>query len=268
MTLASPLLVHTVQTQLPGLRSQPWLPLHGGRTNRLWRVGQAVVKSYDPLAASPLFPNDPAAEARALAILSPLNIAPPLLGTGDGWLAYSYVQGRVWQDDPRAAAAALFRLHQVCPTGFRLAATGSAAILAQARTIAAGCSGSLPPAPPDPSVPPVRRRRLIHGDAVPGNLIDSAHGVTLIDWQCPALGDPTEDLATFLSPAMQWLYRGAVLTEQDKEDFLQAYPDTAVVQRYRELALVYRWRMAAHCQWKAERGEQDYARALTLELMA
>ena len=28
----------------------------------------------------------------------------------------------------------------------------------------------------------------------------------LIDWQCPALGDPAEDIACFLSPAMQVIY--------------------------------------------------------------
>ena len=39
----------------------------GGRTNRLRRFGDLVVKRYDTGAASPLFPNDPLAEARALA---------------------------------------------------------------------------------------------------------------------------------------------------------------------------------------------------------
>ena len=90
-------------------------------------------------------------------------------------------------------------------------------------------------------------------------------GLTLIDWQCPASGDPTEDIATFLSPAMQRLYRGTILSEAEREAFLAAYPDPAIVARYRALKSVYRWRMAAHCLWKAERGASDYAGALRLE---
>ena len=87
MTPPSPAFLKTVIDRLPALRDQPWLPLAGGRTNRLWRVGQAVIKAYDPAAASPLFPNDPAAEARALAQLGPIGLAPDLIGAGDGWLA-------------------------------------------------------------------------------------------------------------------------------------------------------------------------------------
>jgi thiamine kinase-like enzyme len=112
----------------------------------------------------------------------------------------------------------------------------------------------------------VSQPRLIHADAVAGNLIDGPGGVTLIDWQCPASGDPTEDLATFLSPAMQWLYRGRVLSPQETEAFLAAYPDPAVTDRYLRLQPLYRWRMAAHCLWKADRGAPDYEKALAAEL--
>ena len=66
MTPPSPAFQRTVIDRLPALKDQPWLPLAGGRTNRLWRVGQAVIKAYDSAAASPLFPNDPAAEARVV----------------------------------------------------------------------------------------------------------------------------------------------------------------------------------------------------------
>ena len=82
----------------------------------------------------------------------------------------------------------------------------------------------------------------------------------------PATGDATEDLATFLSPAMQWLYRGRVLSPPETEAFLAAYPDPAVTARYLRLQPLYRWRMAAHCLWKADRGAPDYRHALALEL--
>lgn len=266
MTPPSPAFLKTVLDRLPALKDQPWLPLAGGRTNRLWRVGQAVIKAYDPAAASPLFPNDPVAEARALALLGPLGLAPDLIGAGDGWLAYAHVDGQVWQADPAPVARMLARLHRQRPPGFRPVASGSAALLAQAQAIAAACSTSLPPAPQDPGVPPVPSPCLIHADAVAGNLIDGPEGVTLIDWQCPASGDPTEDLATFLSPAMQWLYRGSVLSARETHTFLGAYPDPAVTDRYLRLQPLYRWRMAAHCLWKADRGAPDYEKALAAEL--
>jgi thiamine kinase-like enzyme len=101
---------------------------------------------------------------------------------------------------------------------------------------------------------------------VAGNLIDGPGGITLIDWQCPASGDPTEDVATFLSPAMQWLYRGRVLSPPETEAFLSAYPDPDVTTRYLRLRPLYRWRMAAHCLWKADRGAPDYEQALAAEL--
>ena len=266
MTPPSPAFQRTVIDRLPALKDQPWLPLAGGRTNRLWRVGQAVIKAYDSAAASPLFPNDPAAEARALELLGPLGLAPEFVGAGDGWLAYAHVDGQVWQSNPAPVARMLARLHQVSPWGFRPAASGSAALLAQAQAIAAACRSTLPPAPPDPGVPPVSRPCLIHADAVAGNLIDGPGGITLIDWQCPASGDPTEDMATFLSPAMQWLYRGRVLSPPETEAFLSAYPDPDVTTRYLRLRPLYRWRMAAHCLWKADRGAPDYEQALAAEL--
>jgi len=266
MTPPSPAFLRTVTDRLPALKDQPWLPLPGGRTNRLWRVGRTVIKAYDPAAASPLFPNDPAAEARALALLGPLGLSPDLIGAGDGWLAYAHIDGQVWQADPAPVARMLARLHRQRHTGFRPVASGSAALLSQAQAIAAACSSSLPPAPQDPGVPPVSRPCLIHADAVAGNLIDGPDGITLIDWQCPASGDPTEDLATFLSPAMQWLYRGRVLSAQETDAFLAAYPDPDVTARYLRLQPLYRWRMTAHCRWKAERGAADYIRAAAAEL--
>ena len=259
-------LMTAAMAALPTLRGAVWQPLSGGRTNHLWRVGDLVVKAYDPTAGTPLFPNDPAAEARALALLGPSGLAPHLAAAGDGWIAYAHVDGAPWRNDPAPVATALHRLHRQPGAGFRDLASGSAAILRQGHAIAGDCRATLPPPPPDPGLRPIGQSCLIHGDAVPGNIIVASGGVTLIDWQCPARGDPCEDLATFLSPAMQWLYRGAILTAAEAERFLAAYPDSALTARYSVLAPLFRWRMAAHCQWKAERGAADYATALKLEL--
>lgn len=262
-------LIAAVSASCADVAGQQWVALRGGRTNRLWRAGGWVVKLFDPTAESPLFPNDPTAEALALRRFAAAGLAPRLRAQGAGWIAYDHVPGSTWSGDPLPVAVALGRLHALPTAGFafRRLASGSAALIAQATAILAQCRGILPP-PPGLHLPPLDRPRIIHGDAVAGNLVAGADGITLIDWQCPAIGDPAEDLAAFLSPAMQWLYRGSPLMPAEAEAFLAAYPDPRIVSRYRTLAPLFHWRMAAHCLWKAERGASDYAAALQLELAA
>ncbi|MBC2836094.1 phosphotransferase family protein [Paragemmobacter straminiformis] len=248
----------------PALKGVCWLPLAGGRTNRLWRIGGFTVKKYQADAASPLFPNDAAAEARALELFAPLGIAPRLRAAGADWLVYDHAEGAVWSGDPAPVARALHVLHGARVGGgvFRSAPNGSAAVLAHARAIHA-----LPDAPDDPGLGPVAAMP-IHADAVSGNVLATPQGPLLIDWQCPALGDPAEDLCTFVSPAMTWLYSGRVLSAAEVEGFLASYPDPAVVARARAMMPVYRHRIAAHCAWKAARGDADYEDALRIELQS
>ena len=236
--------------------------------NTLWRVDNTVIKHFQDSGASPLFPNDAQAEADALRLLAPHEIAPSLLAQGQGWVAYQYCPGQPWRDAPGHVAKTLCQLHRITPpqNRFRTGQNGSAQLLAHAKSIASLCKSPLPPPPlaPDVAAGPTC---LIHSDAVPGNLITHQGKVTLIDWQCPAIGDPAEDIATFLSPAMQWLYRGSVLTASEVAAFLSGFPP-AVSRRYSQLAPLYHWRMAAHCLWKAEHDASDYAQAMQLELAA
>lgn len=236
-----------------------WEPLPGGRTNRLWRIGPFVLKRFDTAAASPLFPNDPLAEARALSLFSSHALAPRLRASGDDWLIYDHVEGRPWRGNPGPVARMLHRLHTIpVPEGtFRPLPNGSAAILADAARFA---PQDLPP-PPDPQLPPVTPRP-VHADPVPGNILATAQGPLLIDWQCPGLGDPAEDLATLSSPAMMWLYTGQKPPEGWADAVLAAYPDQATADRTRRLLPLYHWRIRAHCAWKAARGDADYAQAL------
>lgn len=247
------------------LADAPWQALAGGRSNRLWRVGGHVVKLHDAGAASPLFPNDAGAEARALALFAPLGLSPELAGAGADWVIYAHLDGAVWSGDPAPVARLLHRLHgATVPQGsFRPLPNGSAALLAQATAMAKGAD--LPPPPADPALPPVTPRP-VHADAVAGNVILGPDGARLIDWQCPGMGDPAEDLAAFLSPAMQWLYTGRTLTPDQRDAFLRAYPDPDTVTRFLTLEPLFRWRMAAHCAWRARRGDAGYATALRLEL--
>ena len=246
---------------LPATAAREALP--GGRTNRLWRIGPLVLKRHDPAAASPLFPNDPQAEARALALFAPHGLAPRLRAAGDDWLIYDHAEGTPWRGDPAPVARMLHRLHAtpVPPDAFRPLPNGSAALLAHAARFA---PDGLPPPPPDPQLPPVPPRP-VHADPVPGNILATAQGPLLIDWQCPGLGDPAEDLATLISPAMMWLYTGAKPPEGWAEAVLAAYPDQATADRTRRLLPLYHWRIRAHCAWKAARGNADYAQALRID---
>ena len=263
-TLAPVALRETVTRALPGIGAE-WQPLSGGRTNHVWRVGDVVVKSYDPAAASALFPNDPLAEVAALRHFAPLGLAPDLLAFGAAWVAYRHVPGQAWGTDVASVATLLARLHQspLPLPPFRMLATGAQALAEQTRQMMA-MAGLHAEIPQTPDLPPVTPRP-VHGDAVAGNIIVGPQGLRLIDWQCPALGDPAEDIATFLSPAMQTLYRGHPLSLPQVKAFLAAYPDASVAKRYRSLRPLFRLRMQAHCLLRAARGDAGYAAAALAE---
>lgn len=266
--LLPPDILHDLRGQDGGWTAGPVRVLTGGRTNRVWQVGNRVLKHHRPESATPLFPNDPMAEVRALRHFAPAGLAPTLravAGHATGpWLLIDHISGPTWgrqaDQDPAPVARALGQLHGVGGIdGFRLLPNGSAALRRDARRVA----GSLP-LPPMPQVPdlPAGPRCPVHADAVAGNILCSAQGAVLIDWQCPGLGDPAEDLATFLSPAMQWLYTGRRVSAHQRARFLQTYPHPQTVARFLALEPLYAWRIAAHCAHRAARGDADYAMAL------
>jgi aminoglycoside phosphotransferase (APT) family kinase protein len=253
-------------------------PLSGGRTNRLWRFRNAANSLVCKLftgADTPLFPNDPKAEATALRHLHGCGIAPSLVASVDtahgSALVYEHVDGPVWAQDCNAVGALLARLHEVAlPKGLRVIDQGSEAILAQAeRMLDAADSASataLRSLKPRTVNPPPAQPVFLHGDVVAKNIIASPGGLRLIDWQCPAIGDPTEDLSVFLSPAMQHIYGGQVLDTAQEADLLAGYGQEHHARRYAALAPAYHWRMAAFCLWKQHQGDADYGDAFTLEI--
>ncbi len=255
------------------------VPLQGGRSNRVWRAGDRVLKLYQPRGGNPLFANDPHRENAALLALAGTGMVPQLLASGRfegrAWLIYGHITGAPWRQDSGHVAQLLGRLHdqpgfEELPEGMN----GSAALEWQGKAILDQLSTASEPVAqirglrPIGQVPPLSQLSLIHGDPVPGNLVAHDGTLTLIDWQCPQLGDPSEDLALFLSPAMQVLYRGEVLSIGEEEAFLAAYPDPGVVGRYLSLKPWYHWRMAAYCLWRSQAGAAQDRRALELELQA
>ncbi len=250
-----------------------WVPLRGGRVNRLWRVGDWVVKLYHPRGATPLFPNDAAAEAAALTALRGRGLAPRLVAAAPGdappCLVYDHLDGPSAAATPDAAGALLARLHAEAPPSGLRRLSGGADILRQGDAMVAALPGALarrlralrPAAPPPPD-----ETVFLHGDPVPANIVSTPDGPRLIDWQCPAAGDPAEDLAIHLSPAMQAIYGQGPLTPAQEAAFLDAYGHPARCRALAAAAPARHWRMAAYCLWKAARGDSAYGAAAELEL--
>ena len=258
-----------------------WVELVGGRTNQLWKLGTGpealVCKLYNKAAASYLFPNDPDVEWQALQFLSGTGIAPdPVtkIETEDGpCLVYRFVEGASALMDVKALGSQLRRLHERrLPNSVRKVEMGAEALRTQTLEILLGCHSKLSvrlaqaeiPVPNLSPVAPV----FLHGDFVPANAVVTVQGATFIDWQCPGNGDPCEDLAMFLSPAMQALYGDGPLSQDAQARFLGGYGKPDLEDRLTALRPFFHWRMAAHCLWKVGQGDTAYEKGLALELAA
>ena len=270
-------------------------PLTGGYWNETLRVRGGgvdwVVKAYRSSAGQTLFPNLPEAEARALEALAGRAVAPAPVGffpasdaVGDDdfsrpVLVYEFHDGAPWRRGAAAVAGLLRRQHGIAADGFRTLAMAPAAILEQGdRLLAlagtdalAGAARARRPAMVDG--PPPRARALVHTDAGPGNLIDGPAGLRLIDWQCPGLGDPAEDLWSFASPGFQILSERAPLDRAERAAFLAAYDDAEVAGRLRYLEPYLAYRMIGYCcQRRGQLSGRDdaaaarYARAIAAQM--
>lgn len=252
-------------------------PLSGGQTNQLWRVGDVVVKSYAEPDGNPIFPNSPMCEASVLQRLSGHEISPRFIGqahaNGRRYLVYEFLEGTTWTEEAGKVGVLLRRLHDFQPpVGLRVLAGGSRQVSSQVAGFQGALSAELvcwlEEHKPTLEIEASERRVLLHGDPVPGNIVVTPNGVRLIDWQCPAVGDAVQDLALFLSPAMQLIYRGAPLCLEERQTFLAAYGNPTVQQRLQAMQPWYHWAMIAYCAWKTERGAGIYAQAMQLERAA
>lgn len=263
------------------------MPLAGGYWNEVLRLtGDGVdwvVKVFAEQDGWRLFPILPDDEARALAVLREARVAPdpvaylPRTPDRPAVLVYAWVAGGPWQTGTAAVAELLRRQHAVAADGFRSVPTASDGILAEGERLLAGAdpadAAALRALAPTRPVQAAARRALIHTDAGTGNVIVGPDGPRLIDWQCPALGDPAEDLFAFLSPAFQVLYGHEPLTAAERAECLEAYGDREVLARLAALEPALAWRFAAYCAMRRvdlARADPDgsarYARALALSL--
>lgn len=238
-------------------------PLAGGYLNAVFRVrGDGldwVVKRFAIDPPPSLYPNLPDAEHLALQRLAPLRAAPRPVAFFPGEapvLVYEFFAGEEWSGDLAAVADLLRRIRRADTAGFRRVPMQPRDILDQAEIFVGHCSAALAArlrnARPEPFAVAEVSRGVIHTDLGPGNLIMGAEGLVAIDWQCPAAGDPVEDLAAFLSPAFQILYGRVPLRVAEEQELLSLYGDDAAVARLAALRPFFDWRMAAYCAMRSE----------------
>jgi len=253
-----------------------WHAQTGGRTNKVWRlIGEEdlICKLYLETKTNPLFNNTPKAEYECLISLNGSGIAPKpykLFKTPFGEvLLYDYIQGQKWSDNVDIVSELLTRVRKhKYPKGLRILSALPSDIkqtgLEIKNKLNSYHKNKLKIICPDVSISDIEPV-LLHTDVVPGNLILGNEGLRLIDWQCPAIGDPIVDIMMFLSPGMHEIYGRGRLSMTDHECFLMSLKPE-LRNRYNILGPLYHWRLAAYCFWKAEQGFIEYENAALAEI--
>ena len=253
-----------------------WHAQTGGRTNKVWRLKggkDLICKLYLETKTNPLFNNTPEAEYRCLLWLEGSNIAPKpykFLKTPFGEvLLYNFISGETWSHNVEAVSELLTRIrNHKCPKGLRTLSNLPSDIKQTGFEIINKLNSfhknKLIKICPDVSISDIEPV-LLHTDVVPGNLILGDNGLRLIDWQCPAIGDPIVDIMMFLSPGMHEIYGPGKLSMKDHEAFLMSLTSN-LRNRYNIIGPLYHWRLAAYCFWKAEQGFIEYENAALAEI--
>ena len=253
-----------------------WHAQTGGRTNKVWRLegeNDLICKLYLETKTNPLFNNTPEAEYKCLLWLDGSGIAPKpykYLKTPFGEvLLYNYIKGQTWFHDVSTVSELLTRIQKhKYPKDLRILSALPSNIkktgLEIINTLNNYHKNKLIKICPDVSISDIEPV-LLHTDVVPGNLISCDKGLRLIDWQCPAIGDPILDIMMFLSPGMHEVYGSGKLSMRDHEVFLMSLTSN-LRNRYNIIGPLYHWRLAAYCFWKAEQGFIEYEKAALAEI--
>ena len=252
-------------------KNQIWKPLSGGRSNVVWRIGDKVCKLYKQNRTSELFPNNPVNEQRVLDFLKGTSLAPDLLYFKQlkigPVLVYKFVDGPVFKVPSEKIAQSLLKLHSIPTQNIVLKRRDSSSknLLQQCKNLLHGGDLHELNLPNDPNIPDSQIQSIIHGDPVAGNIVDNGKNAVFIDWQCCAIGDPTEDIACALSPAMHHLYGEGELDLITRKNFIKFYDNNEIADRYEVLGHLYHFRIAAYCFWRAGQGDKDYQEAFLKE---
>lgn len=187
----------------------------------------------------------------------PSSLAPAPVFYCDGWMAVDYLPGEVKSDLPPAdaLAALLYHLHQQPRFGWRIALLP----LLEAYWQGASASRRTPrwlrwlKRMRRQKEPGVCRLAPLHMDIHAGNLVHTAHGLRLIDWEYAGDGDIALELASV------WAQN------EEREQLITHYARLAHLDREALTRHVRRWRpwvlmlMAGwyECRWQ-QTGEQQF----------
>jgi len=259
-------------------KGSSWLSVSGGHSNQVWRIicdgKRLVVKSFPTDWNNPLFENSAHLEIWSLQNLATLHIAPVYQGSGTAngipFVVYEHLDTVGETIAPEDVGVVLRQLHQSTAklnTAFRNVPQLQNPVRRMLNLnldIPASVSRILDVN--QDAFETVPRRSLLHGDPTMSNFVLSRHGLKLIDWQCPALGDPIWDLAVFLSPAMRVAYRQKIVTEQDIDACLLGYGDDEIANSFRKHRSLFAAIFATYCIWQCQQGKLQYSSALDAEL--
>lgn len=243
-----------------GANSVACRALPGGHSNESWLVvadGQAAVLRRDRRRV-PAPVVDRRRELAVLRAAAAAGLGPEVLyaDTEDGILVTRYLDG-VTLDATQIAnpgtlteiAALLRRVHQLPDPGayYTLAEAGQL-YLGAIRSPALRRRGVelVEELTALPAVPPAGRR-LCHMDPVAGNLIRTADGLRLVDWEFAVAGDPLFDLAAVIG--YHDLGRAGAL------HLLRAWSGRVSPRRRQRLAALMRAHDALHWLWLAAGGD-------------
>jgi len=184
-------------------------------------------------------------------------------------LLYIFIKGETWSHDVEAVSELLTRIRKhKHPKGLRILSNLPSDIKQTGFEIINKLNSyhknKLIGICPDVTISDIEPI-FLHTDVVPGNLILGDKGLRLIDWQCPAIGDPIVDIMMFLSPSMHEIYGLGKLSMKDHEAFLMCL-SSELRNRYNIIGPLYHWRLAAYCFWKAEQGSIEYENAAFAEI--
>lgn len=195
-----------------GLRDPVVTPLHGGLSNRSWRLQDAEqdLALRQSGAGSGILGSDLRSELAILEIAAAAGLAPPIVlaRPADGLLVTRYIEGPVLSyEDVRVPAmlarigAWFARLHALLlPQGLAAIDIG-----ARAEGYLQSPGGQLPAAflqelgrglaARREATPPPERLAACHHDPHHLNLLDHGDALIALDWEYAGPGDPAADLA-------------------------------------------------------------------------
>ncbi len=211
-TVAGDLILAGALAHVPGYRpGRPSIrlsPLAGGSVNRSYSVSTPEGRFVVRISSGPdaWLTSDRFVERALHEIAAAAGIAPTIVHGNDQWLITEYVGGRLWREPdfghPERLAdlgGTLRRLHRLPPPECgRFDLLGALAGYAER---VGSPDGYLQHAAAAWELSGAARRppAILHHDLHGSNLIDSAGGLVLIDWECAAVSDPLLDVACILS---------------------------------------------------------------------